>query len=109
MIRDQFRRYCGEKLLPRVVEANRNEIFHKKIMREMGELGILGCTIKGYGAAGVSSVAYGLLTRELEYVDSGYRSALSVQTSLVAGAIDAHGNETQKEQFLPKLSTFLNV
>lgn len=103
LIRDQFRKYCGEKLLPRVVEANRNEIFHKEIMREMGELGILCCTIKGYGAAGVSSVAYGLLAREIEYVDSGYRSALSVQTSLVAGAIDAHGSDAQKEKFLPKL------
>lgn len=106
MIRDQLRNYCGEKLLPRVIEANRNEIFHKEIMREMGELGILCCTIKGYGAAGVSSVAYGLIAREIEYVDSGYRSALSVQTSLVAGAIDAHGSDVQKEKFLPKLSTF---
>nr|XP_034175817.1 glutaryl-CoA dehydrogenase, mitochondrial [Osmia lignaria]XP_034175818.1 glutaryl-CoA dehydrogenase, mitochondrial [Osmia lignaria]XP_034175819.1 glutaryl-CoA dehydrogenase, mitochondrial [Osmia lignaria] len=103
LIRDQFRTYCREKLLPRVVEANRKEIFHKEIMREMGQLGILGCTMKGYGAAGVSSVAYGLLAKEIEYVDSGYRSALSVQSSLVAGAIYDHGDESQKQRFLPKL------
>ncbi|XP_076167501.1 glutaryl-CoA dehydrogenase, mitochondrial [Ptiloglossa arizonensis] len=103
LIRDQFRSYCREKLLPRVIEANRKEIFHKEMMREMGELGILGCTMKGYGAAGVSSVAYGLLAREIEAVDSGYRSALSVQSSLVAGAIYLHGDQSQKERFLPKL------
>lgn len=103
MVRDQFRSYCREKLLPRVVEANRKELFHKEIMREMGQLGVLGCTMKGYGAAGVSSVAYGLLAKEVEYVDSGYRSAMSVQSSLAAGAIYAHGSEAQKERFLPKL------
>ncbi|XP_012278878.1 glutaryl-CoA dehydrogenase, mitochondrial [Orussus abietinus] len=101
--RDQFRAYCQEKLLPRVTEANRKEIFDKTIMREMGQLGLLGCTIKGYGAAGVSSVAYGLLAREVEAVDSGYRSAFSVQSSLVAGAIDMYGNEKQKQQYLPRL------
>ncbi|XP_076633263.1 glutaryl-CoA dehydrogenase, mitochondrial [Colletes latitarsis] len=103
LIRDQFRSYCQERLLPRVIEANRKEIFHKEIMRELGELGILGCTMKGFGAAGVSSVAYGLLAREVEAVDSGYRSAFSVQSSLVAGAIYSHGDESQKERFLPKL------
>ncbi|XP_076393191.1 glutaryl-CoA dehydrogenase, mitochondrial [Megachile rotundata] len=103
LIRDQFRSYCRERLLPRVIEANRKEIFHKEIMREMGQLGVLGCTMKGYGAAGVSSVAYGLLAKEVEYVDSGYRSAMSVQSSLAAGAIYAHGSESQKERFLPKL------
>ncbi|KOX73276.1 Glutaryl-CoA dehydrogenase, mitochondrial [Melipona quadrifasciata] len=103
LVRDQFRSYCREKLLPRVLEANRKEIFHKEIMREMGQLGVLGCTMKGYGAAGVSSVAYGLLAKEIEAVDSGYRSALSVQSSLAAGAIYTHGDETQKQRFLPKL------
>ncbi|CAK9799344.1 Glutaryl-CoA dehydrogenase, mitochondrial [Anthophora quadrimaculata] len=103
LIRDQFRSYCKEKLLPRVVEANRNEVFHKEIMRELGELGVLGCTMKGYGGAGVSSVAYGLLAREIEAVDSGYRSAFSVQSSLAAGAIYTHGSEKQKQKYLPKL------
>lgn len=106
MVRDQFRSYCQEKLLPRVIEANRKELFHKEIMRELGELGILGCTMKGYGAAGISSVAYGLLAKEIESVDSGYRSALSVQSSLAIGSINSHGDESQKQRFLPKLGTF---
>lgn len=89
--------------MPRVLEANRNEIFHKEIMREFGEMGVLGCTMKGYGGAGVSSVANGLLMREVESVDSGYRSALSVQSSLVVGAIYSHGDEAQRQRFLPKL------
>lgn len=104
MIRDQFRVYCREKLLPRVIDANRNEHFDKNIMREFGELGVLGCTVKGHGGAGVSSVAYGLLAREVESVDSGYRSALSVQSSLAIGAIDMFGSDEQKEKYLPKLS-----
>ncbi|KAG7207787.1 hypothetical protein KM043_009396 [Ampulex compressa] len=103
MMRDQFRAYCQERLMPRVIEANRKEIFHKEIMREMGKLGVIGCTISGYGAADVSSVAYGLLAKEIEAVDSGYRSALSVQSSLVAGAIYSHGDEAQKQRFLPRL------
>lgn len=103
LVRDQFRGYCREKLLPRVLEANRKEIFHKEIIRELGEMGVLGCTMKGYGAAGVSSVAYGLLAKEIEAIDSGYRSAFSVQSSLVAGAIYAHGDETQKQKYLPRL------
>ncbi|XP_011877776.1 PREDICTED: glutaryl-CoA dehydrogenase, mitochondrial [Vollenhovia emeryi] len=103
LMRDQFRSYCQEQLLPRVIEANRKEHFDREIIREMGQLGVLGCTMKGYGAAGVSSVAYGLLAREIESVDSGYRSALSVQSSLAAGAIYMFGSETQKERFLPKL------
>lgn len=104
MIRDQFRSYCKEKLLPRVIEANRNEIFHKEIIKELGSIGVLGCTVKGYGAAGVSSVAYGLLAKEIESVDSGYRSAYSVQSSLVIGSIEAYGSNEQKEKYLPKLS-----
>ncbi|KAJ8921468.1 hypothetical protein NQ315_003086 [Exocentrus adspersus] len=104
LIRDQFRGYCQENLLPRVIEANRNEVFHKEIMREVGELGILGCTLKDYGCPGVSNVAYGLLTREVERVDSAYRSAVSVQSSLVMGAIHKFGSSEQKQQYLPLLA-----
>ncbi|KAJ3079250.1 hypothetical protein HDU99_000092, partial [Rhizoclosmatium hyalinum] len=83
IVRDSARQYCQSKLLPRVIEANRHEVFHKEIMTEMGELGMLGATLEGYGCAGVSSVAYGLIAREVERIDSGYRSAMSVQSSLV--------------------------
>lgn len=106
LLRDQFRAYCQERLLPRVIEANRQEHFDRNVIREIGQLGVLGCTIKGYGAAGVSWVAYGLLAREIESVDSGYRSALSVQSSLACGAIHLHGTDAQKERFLPKMSTY---
>ncbi|CAF4819777.1 unnamed protein product [Rotaria sp. Silwood1] len=105
MVRDQFRNYCQEKLMPRVIEANRKEIFHTEIMRELGELGVLGPTIQGYGCAGISYVAYGLLAREIERVDSGYRSAFSVQSSLVMFPISEFGTEEQKEKYLPKLAT----
>ena len=111
MIRDQFGSYCQAKLLPRVIEAYRNENFDKRIMKEFGDLGVLGCTVKGYGSAEVSAVAYGLLMREVESVDSGYRSAFSVQ-SLATTAIDLYGSVEQKERFLPKLSTlfyFLSI
>lgn len=104
MIRDQFKAYCDDKLMSRVLIANRNEIFHKEIMKEMGSLGVLGPTIKGYGCAGVSSVAYGLLAREVERVDSGYRSAFSVQSSLVMWPIYAYGTDAQKDKFLPPLA-----
>lgn len=104
MIRDQFRTYCQEKLLPRVIDANRKEIFHREILNEIGELGALGCTIKGYECAGVSNVAYGLLAREVEKVDSSYRSALSVQSSLAMGAIYMYGSEEQKQQYLPAMA-----
>ncbi|XP_076262540.1 glutaryl-CoA dehydrogenase, mitochondrial isoform X3 [Rhynchophorus ferrugineus] len=104
LIRDQFRQYCQEKLLPRVILANRNEVFHREILNEIGELGVLGCTIKDYGCAGVSNVAYGLLTREVERVDSAYRSAVSVQSSLAMGAIYAYGTEEQKQQYLPEMA-----
>ncbi|XP_033220517.1 glutaryl-CoA dehydrogenase, mitochondrial [Belonocnema kinseyi] len=103
IIRDQFRTYCKEKLLPRIVAANRNEFFDLNIMKELGSMGVIGCTLKGYGAAGVSNVAYGLLAKEIEEIDSGYRSAFSVQSSLVAGAIYSYGSEEQKQKFLPKL------
>lgn len=103
MVRDQFRAYCQEKLLPRVIEAYRNEHFDKTIMKEFGNLGVLGSTVKGYGSAEISSVAYGLLTREVEAVDSGYRSAFSVQ-SLATTSIESWGSPEQKDRFLPKLS-----
>jgi len=103
-IRDQFRTYCNDHLMTRVIQANRHEIFHKEIMKELGDLGVLGPTIKGYGCAGVSSVAYGLLAREVERVDSGYRSAFSVQSSLVMYPIDTYGSQEQKDRFLPELA-----
>lgn len=105
MIRDMARNYAQEKLMPRVLDANRNENFDPEIMREMGELGLLGSTIDGYGCAGVSYVAYGLVSREVERVDSGYRSALSVQSSLVMYPIYKYGSEEQRQKYLPKLAT----
>jgi glutaryl-CoA dehydrogenase len=105
MIRDAARAYCQDKLLPRVVEANRHEIFHREIMNEMGALGFLGSTIQGYGCAGVNYVAYGLIAREVERVDSSYRSAMSVQSSLVMHPINAYGSEAQRQKYLPRLAT----
>jgi len=105
MMRDMFRQYCQEQLFPRVLLGNRNEIFHKEMMQEMGKLGVLGSTIEGYGCAGASYVSYGLLAREIERVDSGYRSAMSVQSSLVMHPINAFGSPEQKEKFLPRLAT----
>lgn len=99
------RDYCQEKLYPRVIDGYRTEVFDKNVMREMGELGLLGATIDGYGCSGVSSVAYGLIAREVERVDSGFRSAMSVQSSLVMHPIDVFGTQEQKERFLPKLAT----
>jgi glutaryl-CoA dehydrogenase len=104
MVRDSARAYCQEQLMPRVLEANRHEKFHREIMNEMGELGLLGPTIEGYGCAGVNHVCYGLIAREVERVDSGYRSAMSVQSSLVMYPIDAFGSEAQKQKFLPRLA-----
>ncbi|KAJ4257962.1 hypothetical protein NW762_008099 [Fusarium torreyae] len=103
-IQETTRSYCQEQLLPRVLDAYRDEHYDKKILREMGELGLLGATIKGYGCSGVSSVASGLITREVERVDSGYRSGMSVQSSLVMGPIAEHGSEEQKERWLPRLA-----
>ncbi|SEK31753.1 acyl-CoA dehydrogenase [Halomonas daqiaonensis] len=97
--------YCQEKLLPRVLEANRHERFDREIMNEMGELGLLGATIDGYGCAGLNYVSYGLIAREVERVDSGYRSAMSVQSSLVMYPIHAFGSEAQREKYLPKLAS----
>jgi len=103
MIRDAARDYCQEKLFPRILMANRNGTFDREIMNEMGDMGFLGATLEGYGCAGVSYVAYGLIAREVERVDSGYRSAFSVQSSLVMYPIWAFGSAAQKEKFLPKL------
>ncbi|KAI4767125.1 glutaryl-CoA dehydrogenase-like protein, partial [Aureobasidium sp. EXF-8845] len=96
--------YCQERMLPRVLDAYRNEDFDRKILEEMGELGLLGATIEGYGCAGVSSVASGLITRAVERVDSGYRSGMSVQSSLAMGGIDEFGSQEQKDKFLPQLA-----
>lgn len=104
MIRDSAREYCQSKLMPRILEANRHETFDPAVMREMGELGLLGAMLDGYGCAGVSQVAYGLIAREVERVDSGYRSAMSVQSSLVMYPIHAFGSEELKQKYLPKLA-----
>jgi len=105
MVRDGVREYCDQNLMTRVLEGNRKGIFHKEIMKEMGEMGMLGSTISGYGCPGVNSVCYGLTAREVERVDSGYRSAMSVQSSLVMHPINAYGTDEQKEKFLPRLAT----
>ena len=104
-IRDLARQYAQDKLMPRVLLANRNERFDREIMFEMGELGFLGSTLTGYGCAGVNYVSYGLVAREIERVDSGYRSAMSVQSSLVMYPIHAYGTEEQRRRFLPRLAT----
>lgn len=104
MIRDNVRDYAQKALMPRILEANRHEIFDPKIYKEMGDLGILGATIKGYGCAGVGYVSYGLITREIERVDSSYRSAFSVQSSLAMYAIYKFGSEAQKEELLPQMA-----
>ena len=106
MIRDATRQYAQEKLMTRVLEANRHERFHREIMNEMGELGLLGATLPPkYGCAGVNYVSYGLMAREVERVDSGYRSAMSVQSSLVMYPIHAYGSEEQRAKYLPKLAS----
>ena len=105
LIRDTAPDYAQSKLMPRILEANRNEIFDRAIFHEMGALGLLGSTLDGYGCAGTSYVAYGLIAREIERVDSGYRSALSVQSSLVMFPIYTYGNDEQRERFLPRLAT----
>ncbi len=104
MIRDNVREYCNKSLMPRILKANRNEVFHSEIYKEMGELGILGASIKGYGCAGVGYVSYGLITREIERVDSSYRSAFSVQSSLAMYAIYKFGSDEQKDQLLPEMA-----
>ena len=105
MVRDTARAYCQEKLMPRVLEANRHERFDREVINEMGALGLLGSTISGYGCAGVNHVCYGLVAREMERVDSGYRSALSVQSSLVMHPIHEFGTESQRKKYLPRLAS----
>ncbi|MEE8077830.1 MAG: acyl-CoA dehydrogenase [Pseudomonadales bacterium] len=106
MIRDTARDYAQDKLQPRVLLANREEHFDREIMNEMGALGLLGATLPAkYGCSGVNYVSYGLMAREVERVDSGYRSAMSVQSSLVMHPIHAYGTEDQRERYLPKLAS----
>jgi glutaryl-CoA dehydrogenase len=105
LVRDTARQYCQEKLMPRILLANRHERFDREIMNELGALGLLGSTIDGYGCAGVNYVCYGLVAREVERVDSGYRSAMSVQSSLVMHPIYAYGTEAQRKKYLPRLAT----
>jgi glutaryl-CoA dehydrogenase len=105
MVQDTAHQYAQEQLLPRVTEAFRNEHTDPDIFREMGELGLLGATIDGYGCVNMGYVSYGLIAREVERVDSGYRSMMSVQSSLVMYPIYAYGTEAQKEKYLPRLAT----
>ncbi|MBL8805958.1 MAG: acyl-CoA dehydrogenase [Rhodospirillales bacterium] len=105
MIRDAAREFCEGKLMPRIQKAFREETTDRGIFRELGEMGFLGSTIEGYGCAGTSYVAYGLIAREVERIDSGYRSMMSVQSSLVMHPIHAYGSEAQRQKYLPKLAT----
>jgi glutaryl-CoA dehydrogenase len=104
LIRDSARQYAQERLMPRILEANRNEVIERAVITEMGELGLLGATIDGYGCAGASYTSYGLVAREIERVDSAYRSMLSVQSSLVMAPIYDFGSEAQREKYLPRLA-----
>ena len=104
MVRDSARSYAQQSLMPRILEANRHEKFERAVISEMGELGFLGSTIEGYGCAGVNNVSYGLIAREIERVDSAYRSTMSVQSSLVMHPIHAYGTEEQRKRWLPGLA-----
>src|SRR6185295_13302943 len=105
MVRESARTYAQDKLMPRVVEANRHERFDRDVLSEMGALGFLGSTLQGYGCAGVNHVSYGIVAREIERVDSSYRSSMSVQSSLVMYPIHAYGSEEQRQKYLPRLAT----
>lgn len=105
MVRDSAREFCQQTLMPGILQANRQDHFDTGIMRQFGEMGLLGATIDGYGCPGVNYVTYGLIAREVERVDSGYRSAMSVQSSLVMHPIYQFGSEAQKEKYLPKLAS----
>jgi glutaryl-CoA dehydrogenase len=105
MVRDSARTYAQERLMPRILEANRHERFDRAVFAEMGSLGFLGPTIEGYGCAGVNHVSYGLIAREIERVDSSYRSTMSVQSSLVMHPIHAYGTEEQRGRWLPRLAS----
>ncbi len=104
MVRDSAHDFAQSRLMPGIIEANRHEKFDPEIMKEMGKLGLLGATINGYGCPGVSQISYGLIAREMERVDSGYRSALSVQSSLVMYPIYSFGSEEQRQKYLPDLA-----
>jgi glutaryl-CoA dehydrogenase len=104
LIRDSARDYAQDRLMPRILEANRHELIDRSIFTEMGELGLLGPLIEGYGCAGINYVSYGLIAREIERVDSGYRSMMSVQSSLVMAPIHEFGSEEQREAYLPRLA-----
>ncbi len=105
LVQDSIRRFCQDELQPGILEANRAEKVDRSIFPRMGELGLLGSTIEGYGCAGLSYVSYGIAAREVERVDSGYRSMMSVQSSLVMFPIHAFGSETQREKYLPQLAS----
>ena len=105
MVRDSAQAFCQDKLMPRVLEANRHEKFDREIMNEMGAMGFLGSTLDGYGCSGVNHVCYGLITREVERVDSGYRSMMSVQSSLVMVPINEFAYEATKQKYLPRLAS----
>ena len=103
MVQETAEAFCQDVLMPGITEANRNENFDRELMVKMGELGLLGCTIDGYDCAGMSYVSYGLIARAVERVDSGYRSAMSVQSSLVMHPIYAYGTEAQKQKYSPQV------
>jgi glutaryl-CoA dehydrogenase len=105
LVHDSARQFCGDKLMSRVLQAHREERFDREVFNEMGEMGFLGSTIEGYGCPGVNHVCYGLIAREVESVDSGYRSMMSVQSSLVMYPIYAYGSEEQRSKYLPSLAT----
>ncbi|HJP07853.1 MAG TPA: acyl-CoA dehydrogenase [Arenicellales bacterium] len=105
LVQDSIRRFCQEELQPQILAAHREEKIDRQILPRMGELGLLGSTIDGYGCAGLNYVCYGLAAREVERVDSGYRSMMSVQSSLVMHPIHAYGSEAQREKYLPRLAT----
>ena len=104
LVQSSIREYCQKDLMPRILEDNRNENFYPEMYKELGSLGVLGASIKGYGCAGVNYVSYGLITRELERVDTSYRSGFSVQSSLSMYAIYKFGSESQKEYYLPEMA-----
>ena len=104
MIRDSARTYAQERLMPRILEANRHETFDVSVMREMAELGFLGATIEGFGCAGISYVGYGLVAREFERVDTSFRSALGVQSTLSMMPIYLYGSQEQREKYLQRMA-----
>ncbi|MDP6896969.1 MAG: acyl-CoA dehydrogenase family protein, partial [Rhodospirillales bacterium] len=105
MVRDMARRFGEDRLMPVILEWNRHEEFDRDLMKEFGELGFLGGVLEGYGCPGLGHVAYGLLCRELERIDTAFRSAVGVQSGLAMGAIHGYGSEEQKQRFLPKMAT----